>query len=191
LPDSIRLPRVPSSPLVASLRYTAFEPAESRLPLELKRTLYRLETPTGEGDNKADGMTYKAVPVAPGEALSSAALYVDEITLNPKRRMQYGLLEVPLPPGGTVEGAVWGIRIAGLEGDGKGEATAFEAPEFEMGALGYHVPLARIEQPTVTRQLVRFLQRGQFALPPARYFRMYQPNDKAYEQAAQTHWQVR
>ena len=195
LPDSIRLPRVPSSPVVASLRYTAFEPAESRLPLELKRTLYRLEAQAVEGDGKAEGMSYKAVPVAPGEALSSAALYVDEITLNPKRRMQYGLLEVPLPPGGTVEGAVWGIRIAGLggdkTGDGKVEATAFEAPEYEMGALGYHVPLARIEQPTVTRQLVRFLQRGQFTLPPARYFRMYQPNDKAYEQAAQSRWQVR
>ncbi|NTV93976.1 MAG: alpha-2-macroglobulin family protein [Thiobacillus sp.] len=187
-PNRIRLAGAPAAPISASLRYTAFEKANGRLPVAVKRQLYRLESQGGD-------LQFKALPVAPGEALSSATLYVDEVTLVPAqgRRHRYGLLEVPLPPGGMVEASTWGIQIAGLERDEKGEAAAvaFAPPEYETGQLGYRVPLAQLDGPVVTRQLVRFLQRGRFVLPPTRYFRMYQPNDKAYEADGRKSWRVR
>jgi hypothetical protein len=42
-------------------------------------------------------------------------------------------------------------------------------------------PVPALERPTVLRQLVRFSLPGRFALPPVRYFRMYQPEAKAFQ----------
>ncbi len=50
-----------------------------------------------------------------------------------------------------------------------------------MGELSYHQPVPLLDRPVALRQLVRFALPGTFALPPARYFRMYQPDAKAFE----------
>jgi uncharacterized protein YfaS (alpha-2-macroglobulin family) len=50
-----------------------------------------------------------------------------------------------------------------------------------MGDLSYHQPVPLLDRPVTLRQLVRFALPGTFTLPPARYFRMYQPEQKAYQ----------
>ena len=62
-------------------------------------------------------------------------------------------------------------------------------PASEAALIAYTMPVwASIiawpvlgERPTVLRQLVRFSLPGRFALPPVRYFRMYQPEAKAFQ----------
>lgn len=172
-PGVLQLAKKPASPITAAVSYTATEAGQSRLPLELRRRLYKL-VPLSET------LRYKAVPVAAGETLSPSALYVDELALTPAsgKRFTYGLLEVPLPPGGSVEGTTWGLHVAGL--DKQSDPAAYASPLHEMGELSYRVPLEKIDKPMVTRQLLRFQQRGRFVLPPARYFRMYAPSDKSF-----------
>lgn len=173
-PAALNLARAPSTPVQAALRYTAYEPEVGRLPVSLTRRLYKLVP----GDK---GLEFTAQPVAPDEALSTNILYMDELTLAPAsgQRLRYGLLEVPLPPGGGLEESAWGIRIAGLSGND--QTVDFAPAEHELGQLSYRIPVDQLDKPLMVRQLVRFQQRGQYVLPPARYFRMYQPGNKAFE----------
>ena len=97
---------------------------------------------------------------------------------------RYGLVEVPLPPGAEVEATTWGIQIDGLKGEpneGNGAQPFERKAAYEMGQLSYNQPVPALERPTVLRQLVRFSLPGRFALPPVRYFRMYQPEAKAFQ----------
>jgi len=181
---------------IVSYRSRAAE--ASKLPITVERKLYRLE-PIDSAPAKADpkapkqpaadatssGIAFTAKPVKPGDTLDSNALYVDEVVLTPRQgTYRYGLVEVPLPPGAEVEATTWGIQIDGLKGEpneGNG-AQAFERKAaYEMGQLSYNQPVPALERPTVLRQLVRFSLPGRFALPPVRYFRMYQPEAKAFQ----------
>jgi len=54
-------------------------------------------------------------------------------------------------------------------------------PVFTTGRRSYSIPVDALGMPQVYRFLVRFSQRGGFGLPPVRYFRMYQPNEKGLE----------
>jgi uncharacterized protein YfaS (alpha-2-macroglobulin family) len=182
-PTRVSLARPPQTPVTAALRYTSHATETPRLAIAVQRRLYRLAP-------DAASLTFQAVPVAANEALSPNALYVDEVSLVPKagQRFRYGMLEVPLPPGAGIEGTTWGIRVEGL---GTGEdAAALSAPEHEMGEMHYRVAVDNLDKPLVTRQLLRFQQRGRFNLPPARFFRMYQPGDKALESQGAALWRV-
>jgi uncharacterized protein YfaS (alpha-2-macroglobulin family) len=194
----------------AIVSYRSRAPEASKLPITVERKLYRLEpidTPAPKEDPKAPkqpradaatanaatanaatanaGITFQAEPVKPGDTLDSNALYVDEIVLTPRQgTYRYGLVEVPLPPGAEVEATTWGIQINGLKGEpneGNGPQPFERKAAYEMGQLSYNQPLPVLERPTVLRQLVRFSLPGRFALPPARYFRMYQPEAKALQ----------
>jgi hypothetical protein len=46
----------------------------------------------------------------------------------------------------------------------------------------YAVPLDSLQGTVQLRHLVRFSQKGQFHLPPARYVRLYDPQQQAVEQ---------
>ena len=51
--------------------------------------------------------------------------------------------------------------------------------------------MPELNGPLTVRQLLRFAERGRFNLPASRYFRMYQPADKALTEAGQLQqWQV-
>lgn len=179
-----------SANAVVSYRTWAQEP--SRLPIGIERRLYKL-VPTDAGDAKdkaaqpagTAGLAFAAKPVKAGEKLDSNTLYIDEIVLSPRQgAYRYGLVEAPLPPGGEVEGTTWGLTIDGLtDADGKSTGPQpFQRPvTYEMGSLAYQQPLPALERPVVLRQLVRFSLPGKFALPPVRYFRMYQPEAKALQ----------
>ncbi|MFX1764726.1 alpha-2-macroglobulin [Paraburkholderia sp. A1RI-2L] len=160
----------------------------SRLPVKIERTLYRLDpiAPSSDAEKQAGRATFEAHRMKTGDAIDSNALYVDEVTLTPqdKSALHYGLLDVPLPPGGSVEATSWGVSIAGLPGPGEGGSGPqpfARAASYDMGELGYHQPVPLLDRPLALRQLVRFALPGMFTMPPARYFRMYQPEQKAYE----------
>jgi len=160
------------------------EQQEASLPIQLQRTLYRL-------DPLSDGTGFTAVALKPDDALQSNALYVDEVILTPKENehFRYGMLEVALPPGADVEPSTWGIQIAGL--DGNQTPVSFSRAQFEAGSLSYRVPVPELNAPLTVRQLLRFAERGRFNLPASRYFSMYQPADKALTDAGKpVQWRV-
>ncbi len=172
----------------ALVSYRSRAAQASRLPVKLERTLYRLDPikPTSDAEKEAGHFTFAAHRVKSGDAIDSNALYVDEVTLTPQGNgaLHYGLLDVPLPPGGSVEATSWGVSIDGLPGPGEGGSGPqpfARAATYEMGDLSYHQPVPLLDKPVALRQLVRFALPGTFTLPPARYFRMYQPEQKAYE----------
>jgi uncharacterized protein YfaS (alpha-2-macroglobulin family) len=83
-----------------------------------------------------------------------------------------------LPPGATVEATTWGIKLAG----GK-EAVALERARHVERRDGYAVPIELLERELKVRHLLRFAQKGSYRLPPARFYRMYQPEQVAQERA--------
>ncbi|AXW37190.1 hypothetical protein CJO96_02235 [Ralstonia solanacearum] len=200
-PAALDLASTPSDVTTQSaiVSYRSRAPEASRLPITVERKLYRLEpvdAAAPKDDAKAPkraaadvtanaGITFKARPVKPGDTLDSNALYVDEVVLTPRQgTYRYGLVEVPLPPGAEVEATTWGIQIDGLKGEpneGNGPQPFERRAAYEMGQLSYNQPVPTLERPTALRQLVRFSLPGRFALPPARYFRMYQPEAKALQ----------
>ncbi len=123
--------------------------------------------------------SFTAEEVKP-EDISSDDLYLDTIVLTSKgeRALRYGMLEVPLPPGADVERTTWGIKIAGLGGE---EAETLERARNEPGQLLYAVPVDSLQGSVVLQHLVRFSQKGSFELPPARYQRLYAPQEQALE----------
>jgi uncharacterized protein YfaS (alpha-2-macroglobulin family) len=201
-PETLQLKRKPSRPFTAVLRYEADERAsKSALPVEVTRQLFRLErkadaadaTKGAEGAEGSESLMaghsrYVAVPVEPGEALDTQDLYLDEIQLSAKGAAHhYGIVEAPLPPGASIERGVWGLHL--VEGE---ETAPIERSRAEERRDRYGVPVERLEagETLTLRHLLRVSQSGRFVLPPARYYRMYQPEQKAYEDGANKVWQV-
>lgn len=156
--------------LALQVYYRSAQVSAVRLPLTVRRTLYRLD-PDGDG--------YKRVPVKPAEGLRTDALYLDEVSVQGNKDVSHALVELALPPGATMEPATWGIQ---LKASGN-KAEPIEAAIGEASAQGYMVPLDALPagSPRVVRHLVRLGQKGQFRLPPARVWRMYQPEGVALE----------
>jgi uncharacterized protein YfaS (alpha-2-macroglobulin family) len=179
----------------ALISFRSHTSEDSRLNITVERRFYKLEPVeiavdpkkgAASGESQLGRSAFTARLVKQGDAIDSNALYVDEVTLTPRsgNAYHYGLLDVPLPPGGNVEATSWGVSIDGLPGakDGAGGPQPFQrVASYEMGELAYHQPVPLLDRPVTLRQLVRFALPGTFALPPARYFRMYQPDAKAFE----------
>lgn len=159
-------------PSEVRIDYQSAQAAPSAVPVTIKRRLLELV----ESD---EAFVFSAHEVGRDD-ISSSSLYLDEITLNSEseQALRYGMLEVPLPPGADVERTTWGIQVSGLAGD---EASALEKARNEPGELSYAVPVDSLQGELVLRHLVRFSQKGEFELPPARYLRLYAPGEQALE----------
>jgi uncharacterized protein YfaS (alpha-2-macroglobulin family) len=155
------------------LSFQSQQAAVDPLAVTITRRLSRLVP----GD---EAFTFKLQPVG-NAPLSSDNLYLDEVILTSKaaRPLRYGLLEVPLPPGADVERTTWGIKLMGKAGT---EPTALEKARFEPGQMAYAVPVDALSGELRLRHLVRFSQKGQFSLPPARFTQVYAPQHQAREQ---------
>jgi len=184
LPTSIKLATAPKPGLNAVLRYEGRETEVSKLPVKIERDLYRLVKEAipkdEEGASGQQGkMHFRLEYVEPGIPLETGELYVDHISL--KRTggspMRFGVIEVPLPPGAMVETGTWGVMVR----DGDGEHEALPRAQAEETPSGYAIPLEQLDGEAVYTHLLRVSQPGRYTLPPARYYRMYQPERKAYE----------
>lgn len=182
-PSILAFSAPPEANQVAIIRFNSKANTKNALPIGVTRNLYRLE-PSGKSTDKSE-IGFKVVPVKEGETLQSNRLYVDEIVLTPKanfKPLHYALVEVALPPGANIESTTWGMNIAGLDTQ---DAKPFGNSTYEEGTLSYRLPVTQLNQSTKLRQLVRFSQKGNFYLPPARLFKMYQPEQSAMQQATQ------
>jgi uncharacterized protein YfaS (alpha-2-macroglobulin family) len=173
VPSNLDLPASVTAPVNVALSYRSEQGKPGVLPVSLSRRLLRLVP----GDTAFE---FSVKEVGEGEAISGDDLYLDEVSLTSEdaRALRYGLLEVPLPPGADVERTTWGIQVSGLDSE---EAAPLEKARHEDGQLLYAVPVDSLQGGLTVRHLVRFSQKGEFSLPPARYVRMYAPQDQALE----------
>ncbi len=203
---AINLAAAPTAGLLAVVQYDSRETEKSSLPLQLERRIYRMKrvegTPAGarriEAPQRGEGpRDLTAVPsrfelelLAADSALKTDEVYLDEIVL--KRTggsaLHFGVIEVPLPPGASVERGTWGIsvRFPGAAAD-----QVIARASNEPTSYGYAVPVETIESEVVVRHLLRVAQRGSFVLPPARYYRMYRPEEKAFEERPRARLEIR
>jgi uncharacterized protein YfaS (alpha-2-macroglobulin family) len=205
VPSTISLAAAPAAPSTAFVQYDSSEPEKSSLPVKVERRLYRMvrmDAPPAESEQQAqdksqpvpnkkakkakkappaETATYMLEPVAADAPLKTDELYLDEVHLSTDahRPLRYGILEVPLPPGATADRTTWGISITAR---GWSKVEPLERARFEEMPRGYAVPIEALAGETVVRHLVRVAQTGRFVLPPARYYRMYQPDQKAFEE---------
>jgi uncharacterized protein YfaS (alpha-2-macroglobulin family) len=175
----LQLTQAASAGTRAVVQFESAVDAPARLATQLQRRLYRVV--------KGDEGAYQLQEVGEGTLLSTKELYLDEVTVTPNNlTLRYALLEVPLPPGASVDSTTWGINFPG---EGQGEERKLEGLErarHEPTRLGYAVPVDGVAEPIRLRHLVRFAQQGTFTLPRARLYRMYQPAAKAIETGAAT-----
>ncbi len=146
---------------------------QSHVPVTVERQLYRLIP----GDEE---MSFTLQSVTSNE-IDSDSLYLDEITLTSEQdaSLRYGQLEVPLPPGADVERTTWGISVS-KPSTGKQKGQLLEKARNEMEELSYMVPVKELKGTVTFRHLLRFSQKGQFVLPPARYVRTYAPAQQRF-----------
>ncbi|MDR2688508.1 MAG: alpha-2-macroglobulin family protein [Azoarcus sp.] len=188
LPASLTLDKASAASMVA-LRFDARESSDSTLPVTIERQIFRLE----RRDFKEGKASYAAVPVPPGEALSAQNLYLDEIHLEASSTLHYGIVEIPLPPGANIERGTWGVSLIDPEADPENNATPIARSRAEEHRDRYGVPIEYLtpDAPVVLRHLLRVGQTGHFVLPPVRYWRMYQPAQKAYAEGGNVSWEVK
>ena len=186
----------------AFVRFDSREPQAPALAAQLQRRLWHVvpaaapaaSTPPDagpaadanatEGGRKNDAakdrehVRVALEPVRPGTALDADALYLDELDVRADKDLRWAIVEAALPPGAAVETGTWGIDVVDA-----GKAQPLERAQDEPTAQGYAVPFDSLAPgaPVTVRHLVRFSQRGVFKLPPARLYRMYQPQAKAFE----------
>lgn len=198
-PATIQLPSSPATPLTGFVRYRSAETEKGKLPVSIERKLYRLVAgsapaprPPSEQNAASNGNNRGTTASLAGDTVEftlelvkdsdirSNELYLEEIHLAAAGDApRFGLLEVPLPPGADVERGTWGVRVKNLNGDG--EVLPIELARSQPGELSYAVPVDQLHGNVVVRHLLRFGNRGSFVLPPARFYRMYQPDEKAFE----------
>jgi uncharacterized protein YfaS (alpha-2-macroglobulin family) len=173
LPEKLHLLQAAPAGSVALVQYDSRATETHTLPVTVERRILRMK--------RADG-GYRTELVKPGEALRTDELYMDEITLKPAAGSvhRFGLLEVALPPGANVESSTWGITMLGDKNEPLERARHTERRD------GYAVPIEPLAGEVKVRHLLRFAQKGSYVLPPARFHRMYQPEQKALEGEGKT-----
>jgi uncharacterized protein YfaS (alpha-2-macroglobulin family) len=173
LPTALQPAQSASGNTVAIIQYESRALETPALPVQVQRRILRMiQDPEG----------FTTELLGDKDKLRTDELYLDEIVLKPAAgaTYRYGLLEVPLPPGASVETGTWGIKI-------KAEKIApLERARQESTRDGYVVPVEPLSAEVTVRHLLRFAQKGSFNLPPARFYRMYQPEQKAFEADGKT-----
>lgn len=165
---------LPGSPVKIKglLVYQVHGAEESTLPVRIQRKIYRLDPAAKKGDFS------KKFPREPG-VYDSNEVYLDEVVVTPLNgtSYKYGVLEIPLPPGADLLPIPYGMKV-GV----RGSYAKIPETEYQEGDIGYAIPVESLREAMTFQRLVRFSQAGKFTLPPARFYRTYQPNDKAFEE---------
>ncbi|BBB59972.1 putative UPF0192 protein YfaS [Undibacterium sp. KW1] len=206
-PSVIKMVSNPSAGMIAIAQFDSREPEKSSLPVKVERRIYRLvpeALPAPSSASKPAINPTTGAPVQPvagkagfklellgdGAALKTDEVYLDEVVLTRTSgpELNFGIVEVPLPPGTSADRSTWGIS---LRYPGGKDMEAMERARYEQTPRGYAVPVDALDGQVVIRHLVRAAQTGKFALPPARYYRMYQPDQKAFEDKPRAFMEIR
>lgn len=181
-PNVLELDKAPATPLTAYVQYESASQETEKLAVQVERKLYHMVS-TGHvssddgssGEGAGSAQHFDMSPLGDNDAVQANELYLEEITLTPTgdTRVRYGIVEAPLPPGAEVESTTWGIHL--------GNNEVLEHSRSEPSRGGYAVPVEKLDQPVVVRHLLRFSQKGRYNLPPARFYSMYAPQNKAFE----------
>ena len=157
------------------MQYESASQESGKLAARVERKLFRMVGDGGGGSGVERTLQFDLAQLADDDTVKSNELYLEEITVTPESgtRVRYGLVEVPLPPGAEVESTTWGINLR--------NGAELERARNEPSRGGYAIPLERVDQPVVVRHLLRFSQKGKYSLPPARFYSMYAPQNKAFE----------
>ncbi len=185
LPHTLQLHQTPPPSWQAQVRYQRPSGGKPTLPITITRRLYRLTpltdrpTPDYYSDNPIETL-FSAQPVAADQPLSAQDLYLDQIILESKGgTYRYGLLEVPLPPGGEREPFTWGMAVTGLTKDE--QPLMLSESRAENRAESYIVPIPVLGSSTaaaekrILHHLIRMPLQGSLQVPAVRYFSMYNP----------------
>lgn len=198
-PTSLKFVNAPASNLTAIAQFDSREPEKSSLPVKVERTLYRLvREKSGSLFGKSSASATAELPganfileeVDRNTPLKTDEVYLDEITVTRTGggAIRYGIVEVPLPPGTTADRSTWGINVRYANDQA---SEALERASYEQTPRGYSVPIEDLSSPVTIRHLIRPAQTGKFALPPARFYRMYQPEQKAFEEQHRATLEIR
>lgn len=174
-PATLSLQQAPARPLTAYVQYESASQESGKLAARVERKLFRMVGDGGGGSGVERTLQFDLAQLADDDTVKSNELYLEEITVTPESgtRVRYGLVEVPLPPGAEVESTTWGINLR--------NGAELERARNEPSRGGYAILLERVDQPVVVRHLLRFSQKGKYSLPPARFYSMYAPQNKAFE----------
>lgn len=184
VPTSINLSNTPKAPLSAVIGYESSELGKSTLPIQIERRFYRLIRQTDANlsaiTDGGQSTEYDLVLVPANSELSTNELYLDQITLtsNASSPLNFGIVEAALPPGMSADSATWGVNVRFPKGK---KYHPLEKSRFDLSPQGYTVPVDKLKGTMVINHLIRPAQTGTFVLPPVRYFKMYQPDQKAFE----------
>ena len=210
LPEALALAAAAPAGTQAIVSFESREPQQSKLPVTIERRIYRLkrvDAPVAKPAPKAPPRPGQPEPSTPSEPVAAASeftlelvaanaplrtdeVYLDQVVLRPKAgaNLRYGIVEVALPPGASADRSTWGIS---LRKPGSDTAEALERAKFETTPTGYAVPVEELSGEVVISHMLRVAQAGRFALPPVRYHRMYQPEQKAFEERARARVEIR
>jgi uncharacterized protein YfaS (alpha-2-macroglobulin family) len=171
LPTTLQVAQGAAAGTRAVVQFESAADTGTRLATQIERRLYRVV--------KGSEGAFDLEEVDENAPLSTKDLYLDEVKIAPNGlTLRYALLEVPLPPGASVDSTTWGINLPGGKDD---KLEGLERARHETTRLGYAVPVDGVAEPLRLRHLVRFAQQGTFTLPRARLYRMYQPTATAVE----------
>lgn len=134
-------------------------PSKSTLAGKLERGLMKIE-------RQKDG-TFTEGAIDQDEPVSTDALYLETLTFTPSKPMRYLVIEAALPAGAQVESGTWGIKVSDAD---------MPKANFQDLSGRYAVPVGNVDKAITVRHLIRFSQRGQYVLPPARAYNMYSPD---------------
>jgi len=210
LPVALALAAAAPAGTQAIVSFESREPQQSKLPVTIERRIYRLkrvDAPVAKPAPKAPPRPGQPEPQTSTEPVAAAAeftlelvaantplrtdeVYLDQVVLRAKagENLRYGIVEVALPPGASADRSTWGIS---LRQAGSDTAEALERAKFETTPTGYAIPVEELSGEIVINHLLRVAQPGRFALPPVRYYRMYQPEQKALEERARARVEIR
>ena len=190
-PASVHLPAgLGNAVIEVSYRSASSRQDTQAFDASIKRTLYVLERGAKQGPERKEkrrpGEAETVSEVAAGQfnfnmrktgdTVETGRLYLEEVEITPTTPLNYVVAEIPLPPGGSVDPSTWGIRIEGIGALGQ---TSFQ--DFRNR---YVLPISGPQKagPIKFYRLLRFSQRGEFHLPPARVYNMYQPGKVKYDE---------
>ncbi|NOU00902.1 MAG: alpha-2-macroglobulin family protein [Gallionella sp.] len=177
VPTSIKLASTPIPGLTATVQFESRELEATTLPVQVKRRIYRL---VNDAEAASEKSSYTLELLSTNAVLNTDQVYLDEISLKHtgSSPLRFGIVEVPLPPGSSADRTTWGINV---KFPGSQTAAPLDHARYEQTQQGYSVPVDSLDGTMVIRHLIRAAQTGKFMLPSARYYRMYQPEQKAFE----------